>query len=75
MRWEITHPNNPQLGEVRFVTRFAWLPTRVLSKITLTDHRIWLELYIEEQEYQRRQTNDGYDWIEDWYTVSKTIHI
>ena len=75
MRWEITHPNNPQLGDVRFVTRFAWLPTRVLSKITLTDHRIWLELYVEEQEYQRRQTYDGYDWIEDWYTVSKTIHI
>jgi len=33
MKWEI-NDNAPNLGDVRFKTKFAWLPTRVLSKIT-----------------------------------------
>lgn len=69
MKWEIID-NRPHIGDVRFKTRFAWLPTIVLSKITMTDHRIWLELYIEEQEY--KSSPDG--WGADWYTVAKTIH-
>jgi len=71
MRWEIEHETSPEIGDIRFVTRFAWLPTRVLSKITHTDHLIWLELYVEEQEYKR--TLDGWDTY--WHTVAKTIHI
>jgi hypothetical protein len=70
MKWEIKD-NTPDLGDVRFKTKFAWIPTRVLSKITMTDHIIWLELYLEEQEYRR--SPDG--WETDWYTVAKTIHI
>lgn len=73
MKWEIKN-DKPRPGDVRFKTRFAWLPTVVLSKLTLTDHRIWLELYIEEQEYMRGLTHDG-EVIEGWYTVAKTIHI
>ena len=72
MKWEIID-NEPKLGDVRFRTRFAFLPTRVLSKITNTDHMIWLELYIEEQVYVPH--NDGWEYIEVWKTVSKTIHI
>jgi hypothetical protein len=71
MRWEIEHETSPEIGDIRFVTRFAWLPTRVLSKITHTDHLIWLELYVEEQEY--KHTLDGWDTY--WHTVAKTIHI
>jgi hypothetical protein len=70
MKWEIID-NEPKIGDVRFKTKFAWLPTRVLSKITDTDHMIWFELYIEEQVYKR--TLDG--WYTDWHTVAKTIHI
>jgi hypothetical protein len=74
MRWEIKTEALPQLGDIRFVTKFAWLPIVVLSKLTMTDHRIWLELYIEEQEYTSR--HDGwYGWSGYWKTVARTIHI
>ena len=73
MRWEITE-DKPRTGDVRFITRFAWLPTRVLSKLTLTDHWIWLELYIEEQEYVKVYPLDLNIYYE-WKTVAKTIHI
>ena len=73
MRWEIKN-NSPKIGDIRFRTRFAFFPTQVLSKLTMTDHMIWLELYIEEQEYQKRPSVDGYFSYEDWYTVAKTIH-
>jgi hypothetical protein len=40
----------------------------------MTDHRIWLELYIEEQMYTSRY--DGWDGsYEYWSTVAKTIHV
>jgi len=74
MRWEIID-NSPKAGDVRFKTKFAWLPTIVLSKITMTDHRIWLELYIEEQVY--RFDNIYHEYVPGgyWHTVAKTIHI
>jgi hypothetical protein len=73
MKWEIKD-NTSHIGDIRFRTRFAWLPTRVLSKITHTDHMIWLQLYVEEQVYARRY--DSWEGIvEYWRTVSKTIHI
>lgn len=72
MKWEITD-NRPTVGDIRYRTRFAFLPTRVLSKITMTDHVIWLELYVEEQEYVASLGFDG-EVIHSWYTVAKTIH-
>ena len=70
MRWEIVN-KSPKLGDIRFKTKFAWLPTRVISKLTDTDHMIWFELYIEEQEYKR--TPDGWDVY--WKTIARTIHV
>ena len=73
MKWEIIN-DKPNIGDVRFKTKFAWWPTIVLSKLTMTDHRIWLELYIEEQEYVTK--HNGWDGsYEVWRTVAKTIHI
>lgn len=74
MRWEIIN-NRPKPGDVRYKTKFAFLPTVVLSKLTNTDHRIWLELYIEEQEYVKTLNYDGFHWNYYWKTVAKTIHI
>ena len=72
MRWEITD-NTPKIGDVRFKTKFAWLPTTVLSKITMTDHKIWLELYLEEQVYK---IHHGWSGLEEgWRTIAKTIHV
>ena len=74
MRWEINN-DAPKIGDIRFKTRFAFLPTRVFSKITMTDHIIWLELYLEEQEFTRT-VNDwdgGFDYR--WMTIAKTIHV
>ena len=72
MKWEITN-NTPIVGEVRFTIKFAWLPTRVLSKITITDHVVWLQLYLEEQVY--RYDNSFGDYVGGhWHTVAKTIH-
>lgn len=73
MKWEIID-NTPILGETRSRVRFAWWPTRVLSKITMTDHVVWLQLYLEEQVYTAT-TNDGWEYFEYWKTVAKTIHI
>lgn len=73
MKWEITN-NRPTLGDVRYRTRFAFLPTRVLSKITMTDHIIWLHFYLEEQEY-RSISSWGEPDDYGWRTVAKTIHI
>ena len=70
MKWEIVD-KTPKLGDIRFVTKFAFFPTIVLSKLTMTDHRIWLELYIEEQVY--KNTSDG--WDRCWHTVARTIHV
>ena len=73
MRWEIID-NKPKVGDVRFKTKFAFFPTRVLSKLTNTDHMIWLELYVEEQEYVTKY--NGWDGEDQWWiTVAKTIHI
>lgn len=72
MKWEITD-NRPKVGDIRYRTKFAFFPTRVLSKITMTDHMIWLELYLEEQEYVASLGFDG-EVIHSWYTVAKTIH-
>lgn len=72
MRWEIID-TAPKAGDVRFKTKFAWLPTTVLSKITMTDHKIWLELYLEEQQYVREYQN-GWEKFIGWKTVAKTIH-
>jgi hypothetical protein len=72
MRWEMKHKVTPEPGDIRFVTKFAWWPTIVLNKLTMTDHRIWLELYIEEQEYVRSVHHK--DIVSEWLTVSKTIH-
>lgn len=75
MKWEIID-KKPHVGDIRHLTKFAWLPTIVLSKLTMTDHRIWLELYIEEQEYKRIVAFDMPAAFEDcWVTVAKTIHI
>jgi hypothetical protein len=70
MKWEIVD-KTPKVGDIRFVTKFAFFPTVVLSKLTMTDHKIWLELYIEEQVY--KNTSDGWDIC--WHTVARTIHV
>jgi hypothetical protein len=70
MKWEIKD-NRPNIGDVRFKTKFAWLPTRVLSKITYTDHIIWLQLYVAEEVYKRSPDS----WETDWYTIARTIHV
>ena len=72
MKWEIID-NTPKMGEGRFVTKFAWWPTRVLSKITMTDHMVWLQLYLEEQEYTIIDTW-GEPRAKGWKTIQKTIH-
>lgn len=74
MKWEIIN-NKPNIGDVRFKTKFAWWPTIVLSKLTMTDHRIWLELYVEEQEFKAiiDKWDGAYNYY--WCTVAKTIHI
>lgn len=72
MRWEIIDIR-PKVGEIRFKTKFAFFPTRVLSKLTDTDHMIWLELYVEEQEYCSEWGWDGRIYF--WKTIAKTIHV
>ena len=37
MKWEITRKDRPVIGDIRYKTRFAWLPTQVLSMITMTE--------------------------------------
>ena len=74
MKWEIKRKDPPSIGNIRYKTRFAWLPTQVLSEITMTDHMIWLQLYLEEQEY-RIVDSWGDEYVCEWRTVAKTIHV
>lgn len=76
MRWEIID-NTPKPGQTRTLTKFAWFPTRVMNKLTHTDYIIWLEMYIEEQQYERiglTYDDDGKPYFA-WRTVQKTIHV
>ena len=74
MKWEITRKTKPEIGDIRYKTKFAFLPTRVLSMITMTDHLIWLQFYVEEQEYIDEYVY-GEGLVRYWKTISKTIHI
>lgn len=71
MKWEIID-RTPQKGDIRMVTKFAWFPVIVLSQLTMTDHRIWLESYIEEQEYNK--WTGSWDGLSYWKTMSKKIY-
>lgn len=71
MKWEINRKEEPKVGDIRYRSRFAFLPTRVLSKITMTDHMVWLEMYLEEQEYIK-SVHHG-EIVSEWFTVAKTI--
>lgn len=52
MKWAIKQ--KPNMGGVRYVRRFAWLPTEVQG------YMIWLEFYCERQVYV------PYKWLTDY---------
>ena len=45
MKWKL-----PSIGDVRYVTCYAWLPTRVVDNNN-NPYRVWFNKYIKRQEY------------------------
>lgn len=72
MKWKI--PEHPHVGDIRFVTRFALLPTEVVSKLDGKSYIIWLQLYVAEQVYTFDRGLFG-DLDFRWVTTNKTIHV
>jgi hypothetical protein len=67
--WEKIEPKiNPQLGDKRVETKFAWLP-----KVTSDGYKIWLEYYISYSEYRKFKiltAMTGYlRWVTEWVEV------
>lgn len=54
MKWKAKQ--KPDVGDVRHIKRFAWLPTEVQG------HMLWLEFYDERQWYSARHKL----WITDY---------
>lgn len=71
MRWKLK--DNPIVGDVRFVTKFAFLPTEVESKLDGKSYIVWLQLYLAKQVYTfERGWFNGLEY--GWETTDKTIH-
>lgn len=64
MRWRITPPAIPRLWETREVRRFAWLPVVAIGS-TGIPYRVWLEHFVEQQQYMGLDAN-GWNWIARW---------
>jgi hypothetical protein len=64
MKWALSD-NPPQEGDIKFKTRFSFLPTTVLNNSTEKYQTIWLRFYVEEQEYNYYETHNhcGYKWF------------
>lgn len=71
MKWKLQE--EPSVGDIRFVTAFAWLPTKVTSKLDNKSYVIWLQLYIAEQVYTFDRGLFSNDFM--WLTTNRTIHV
>ena len=60
MKWAIYPKTEPKIGDVRDVKKFAWLPVIAWSVYQECECRVWLETYMQEQEYL-----SGYEVLPD----------
>lgn len=66
MKWRL--PEEPNLGDRRSITRFAWWPMEMSN-----GYAVWLEKYVEYQEYSEITVFDGcevYPGV-DWVRTSR----
>ena len=78
MKWS---SKQPQLGDTRWILKFAWFPKSV-GKKGLT---VWLEKYVSQQEYttwkvpgpMMKGTRRVFDWkeVQAWVWAGKGISI
>lgn len=59
------------LGEYRYITRFAFIPKRAYSYGMKEEYYIWLEFYIEEQQYIQTKSNLEGTWVTKWNYCKK----
>lgn len=64
MRWKVKP--EPKLREQRTIKKFAWFRVRV------GDQYVWLESYLEIQEYQRLHHYE-FGYFDTWVTLSKRL--
>ncbi len=77
----ITKPN---IGDVRYTNKFAWLPIRIYYKTEESNYSkskkqyIWLEKYLFEEKYTRslkREYNDMVWFVPEWVESYDWKHI
>ncbi len=58
MRWKIKSiPKEPEVGDARYIRKFAWKPTVV------GNFKVWLESYQVTEEYQKMGHMSDYGMI------------
>ena len=69
MRFKIK--TTPKLGDHRYKRRFAFIPKRTYSCGMKEEYYIWLEIYIEEQQYIQTKSNLEGTWVTKWNYCKK----
>jgi hypothetical protein len=70
MRWHVKPIIAPALGEIRKVTKFAYLPTKVENAI------IWLETFYSYKEYMKIAVpiSIGHvEWEYEWVEIKRGL--
>ena len=77
MKWATKH--KPELYDYREVEKFAWLPTKCVAiapHCSYTEYMVWLEHYIDYQQYKRVMVEEyGHGYYEEmWVSLSNNVY-
>lgn len=75
MKFEIK--SNPKIGDYRYIKKFALLPKRVCSVINKKEYYVWLEYYMQCQEYKetvKHIEGIGFAPEERWVVVRNELY-
>lgn len=71
MKW-LSNPNTkPNIGDTRYVMKFAWLPIIAWSIKDNLRYKVWLSYYKQKQVYKHHPVNQGY--YSNWEMIQNMI--
>ena len=71
MKWKVDEPAKPRHGDVKSVTRFAWLPHRIAGAVYWLCQYEVLQVWVE-QEITAKSADDTLSFqIGNWIKVSE----
>lgn len=66
MKFTKVKPIPSKVGDKRTINKFAWLPTVIGIENELIEIKVWLEFYIQEEEYRNRCWIPWYSFTSRW---------